>query len=341
MRVYHLWMRLPTASTIIRYISWLGLKGTVHASSLQPYLSAINNYFRLHHREPVALGPLVTAARQSLAKRQRTINPGPARIYLPADAVFKIFKYGYEYLQGVRPPDATAFRNIVATVFAFFFFDRSGTTRAVRDGDVSVSTDTVVFLVYHRKGKDDVPDTQRPKLVIRHQYFATLMAGYLRLRAQLPVVPPYFFALPQDTPESWSAKVQTDWLQQSLSLVGVFPPAGFVYTSHSLRSGSASAARAVGWTLEQIEYWGGWSLMSKALRQSYIVPTVQACPAAKFFFDWFLSVRPPAPLHCEGLRLYAGKTTVSPWKMFIQPWLIAVLLTLIGTVLVPRVSASG
>ena len=185
-----------TTSTIIRYISWLGLKGTVHAENLQPYLSAINNYFRLHHRNPVALGPLVTAARQSLGKRQRTVNPGAARIYLPADAAFKIFRYGYEFLQGVRAPDATAFRDIVATVFAFFFFDRSGTTRAVRDGDVSVSADTVVFLVYHRKGKDGVPDSRRPKLVIRHQYFATLMAGYLRLRAQLPVVPRHFFALP-------------------------------------------------------------------------------------------------------------------------------------------------
>ena len=196
-------------------------------------------------------------------------------------------------LRGAVPLDPVMFRNIVATVFAFFFFDRSGTTRAVRSPDVGVTTDTVVFYVDHQKGRSAVPESHRPRLVLRHKYFAVLLTGYLRLRDRLPAAPSLLFALPTDDATTWTSTVQSDWLKQAYLSVGATPPEGFAWTSHSLRIGAASAARAVGWTLEQIEYWGGWATMSKALRDSYIVPTVPPCRFAKFFFDWRLQVSPP------------------------------------------------
>ena len=282
-----------STGTIVRYISWLGLRGTVRASNLQPYLSAINNYFRLHFRRPVAVGDLVTAARQSLARRQRSLCTGAHRVFLPAEVAYRIFHHGYEMLRGKLSLDPVLFRNIVATVFAFFFFDRSGTTRAVRYADIGVTTDTVIFYVHHQKGRLAAPESRRPRLVLRHPYFATLLRGYLRLRAKLPAAPSLLFALPDDVPSAWTSTEQTDWLQRACAAVGASPPAGFTWTSHSLRIGSASAARAVGWTLEQIEYWGGWATLSKALRDSYIVPTVQPCRFAQFFFGWrFQDSRP-------------------------------------------------
>jgi site-specific recombinase XerD len=37
-----------TPATMVRYTAWLGLLGTVAASSMQPYFSAVNKYFRDH-----------------------------------------------------------------------------------------------------------------------------------------------------------------------------------------------------------------------------------------------------------------------------------------------------
>eukprot|EP00873_Tetraselmis_striata_P046306 jgi/Tetstr1/466570/TSEL_011072.t1 len=45
--------------TMARYVTWLGNMGTIKASSLQPYRSAVNDLFKDHGREPMALGDLV------------------------------------------------------------------------------------------------------------------------------------------------------------------------------------------------------------------------------------------------------------------------------------------
>eukprot|EP00873_Tetraselmis_striata_P038086 jgi/Tetstr1/458350/TSEL_044789.t1 len=50
-----------------RYVTGLGNLGTIKASSLQPYLSAVNHFFKDHGREPMALGNLVSRARKGLA----------------------------------------------------------------------------------------------------------------------------------------------------------------------------------------------------------------------------------------------------------------------------------
>eukprot|EP00873_Tetraselmis_striata_P026062 jgi/Tetstr1/446326/TSEL_033869.t1 len=49
-----------TAATVARYIAWQGLRGNVTAASLQPYLSAINGFYRDHSAEPVAQGDLIS-----------------------------------------------------------------------------------------------------------------------------------------------------------------------------------------------------------------------------------------------------------------------------------------
>ena len=60
---------------IARYIAWLGERGTVAATSMQPYLSAINKFLQDHARPPVALGPLVSGVRKGLEKCQRDSTP--------------------------------------------------------------------------------------------------------------------------------------------------------------------------------------------------------------------------------------------------------------------------
>jgi site-specific recombinase XerD len=42
------------AATISRYIAWIAERGTIKATSLQPYLSFVSGFFKDHGAEPVA-----------------------------------------------------------------------------------------------------------------------------------------------------------------------------------------------------------------------------------------------------------------------------------------------
>jgi hypothetical protein len=46
-----------TPATMVRYTVWLAVIGTVAASSLQPYFSAVKKFFRDHQRQPIPRTP--------------------------------------------------------------------------------------------------------------------------------------------------------------------------------------------------------------------------------------------------------------------------------------------
>jgi hypothetical protein len=67
-----------------RYIAWIGERGTIKASSLQPYLLPVNGFFKDHGAEPITHGDLVAKVRRSLAASQVSLHPSRTRMYLPA-----------------------------------------------------------------------------------------------------------------------------------------------------------------------------------------------------------------------------------------------------------------
>jgi hypothetical protein len=73
-----------TTATMPRYIAWIGERGTINATSLQPYLSAVNDFFKDHGTEPVPQGGLVAKVRQGLATSQVSFHPNRTRMYLPS-----------------------------------------------------------------------------------------------------------------------------------------------------------------------------------------------------------------------------------------------------------------
>ena len=61
------------------------MRGTVAATSLQPYLSAINRFLKDHGVAPaVALGPLVANVRAGLRNSQVSLQPSAPRVPLRA-----------------------------------------------------------------------------------------------------------------------------------------------------------------------------------------------------------------------------------------------------------------
>jgi hypothetical protein len=73
-----------TTATMARYIGWVGECGTIKATSLQPYLSAVNGFFKDHGAEPFAQGDLVAKVRRGLAASQVSLYPSRKGLYLRA-----------------------------------------------------------------------------------------------------------------------------------------------------------------------------------------------------------------------------------------------------------------
>jgi hypothetical protein len=73
-----------TTATMACYIAWIGERGTIKETSLQPYLSALNSFFKDQGAETVAQGDLVAKVRRGLAASQVSLQPSRTRMYLPS-----------------------------------------------------------------------------------------------------------------------------------------------------------------------------------------------------------------------------------------------------------------
>eukprot|EP00873_Tetraselmis_striata_P036045 jgi/Tetstr1/456309/TSEL_043065.t1 len=135
--------------------------GTIKASNLQPYLSAVNNFFKDHGREPMALGDLVSRVRKGLAASQVTLNPELMRAPLPASVVLKALTLAKALRLENGPTWGTdpstvvrmeLFRASLAVVVLCLFFCRGGAGVECRTGDLTVGPDGRILL-YHRDRK--------------------------------------------------------------------------------------------------------------------------------------------------------------------------------------------
>jgi hypothetical protein len=145
---------------IARYISWLGERGTVVATSMQPYLSAINKFLQNHARPPVALGPLVSGVRKGLEKCQRGNNPTPGRLPLPAPVAMPVLE-GAEHLLPLiqwnpRDPRLQLLRASVASIASYIFFNRGECSALCLAEDLVVTTDHITLQLREEKGKKDI-----------------------------------------------------------------------------------------------------------------------------------------------------------------------------------------
>ena len=96
-----------TPVDIARCIAWLGQRGTVAATSLTPYLSAINRFLQDHALPLVALGSFVARVRKGLANCQIDTAPLPEWLPLPAPVAFAILELGERFSSRLRGPPTT------------------------------------------------------------------------------------------------------------------------------------------------------------------------------------------------------------------------------------------
>jgi hypothetical protein len=80
----------PLAATpayMARYVAWLSQLGTIKASTLQPYMSAVNGFLIDHGLEVVALGDLVAKSRGGFAASYVAIDDTTVRVHMLSSVV--------------------------------------------------------------------------------------------------------------------------------------------------------------------------------------------------------------------------------------------------------------
>jgi hypothetical protein len=108
--------------------------GTIKASNLQPYLSAVNNIYKGHGRDPVAQGDIVARVRKGLASSLLSISLPLIRVLVPAKVVLLALVRVEAVRLDIQQLDTTDIprtkielqRAFVATTVLFLFFSRSG-----------------------------------------------------------------------------------------------------------------------------------------------------------------------------------------------------------------------
>eukprot|EP00873_Tetraselmis_striata_P023802 jgi/Tetstr1/444066/TSEL_003306.t1 len=272
--------------TMARFVTWLGNLGTIKASSLQPYLSAVNNFFKDHAREPMALGDLVSRVRKGLAASQVTLNPElmrapfPARVVLKALTLVKALRLELGPTWGSDPSTVVRvelFRASLAIVVLCLFFCRGGAGVECRTGDLTVGPDGGILL-YHRDRKGQRGADASKKLLCQvpasaHADIAALLHYFDDARQVFAggrVLAARWAISQREGQAKWTADTLTSWLQLLLT------------------AGATTTAYVIGVTMPKIKYFGGWAMESGVVLD-YIDPTVLPCPAAWHLFGWMTS----------------------------------------------------
>jgi hypothetical protein len=132
---------------MVRYTAWFGVLGTMAASSLQPYYSAVNKFFRDHKRPPIAVGELLADARRGLEMLQRPLVPADTRVPLPVPVALDILLAANTLRDNLAwSPAALSllqrFRACLVVCDNYTFFCRAETCARCLTGDLIVDRPT-------------------------------------------------------------------------------------------------------------------------------------------------------------------------------------------------------
>ncbi|EOD15595.1 Integrase [Emiliania huxleyi CCMP1516] len=140
-----------TPQMIFAYVGALAEKGTIAASSLQPYLSAINSYHADCGFDKPALGHLVTAARRGMARGQARCDTRDTRVPMPAAAAARILRATLAALPSLAARKgsrgaADFLRRRYAFVLSFVFMGRQDTSTGLRSADHGIDEGNSGFI---------------------------------------------------------------------------------------------------------------------------------------------------------------------------------------------------
>jgi hypothetical protein len=295
-----------TTTTVLRYVAWLGLRGTVAAGSMQVYLSGINAVQTDFGLPPIAQGKAVQDAVRGLAAAQLSMEHVVPRSPLPPGAITSILDLaGLLCASTSAHPPLRLLRACLATTVSYLFFNRASSTHSLRMKGLLVDPPSTVgqslrLRASVRKGQSHLhPQKKEMRIpVAAHGQLAACLLTFQRWRGASGSA--YYWALPGDScPSKWTALVQTSWLQQALRACHIAVPPSVAWTSHSLRQGAATHAAAAGVPMAVIRHYGGWARASNVV-YNYIDPSERNSAPAQRLFGWLTASHLPAGLPAGG-----------------------------------------
>ncbi|KAK3258501.1 hypothetical protein CYMTET_32458 [Cymbomonas tetramitiformis] len=286
---------LPASeATVLLYIASLLEDGNIQSASLQPYLSAINNYHEDLGFPGPAKGRSVTRAVKGMATIQAELavqeeNIETQRTWLPAAHVRRVHEAALK-LNPRSPEELQLLRAFTYVVVAFVTFGRPDTGTSLSRQHVHCGDDEFSVVLLKEKGRRHHRVKRRLtipwkgvallKELIEHWEFYRDTAWSISEKTQ----PDAYWLLPED-PKNFKASVANDWIGLALGELDCRPPEGGHFSAHSTRKGATTCARAVGVTMEKVCFRGGWSQFSSAV-QHYIDPTALRDADMDYYFAW-------------------------------------------------------
>jgi hypothetical protein len=249
---------------MVRYTDWLGLLSTVDASSMQPYLSAVNKYFRDHQLPPIAVGDML----------QHRLVPSDIRLPLPAPVAIDIMLAADTLRDNLTRSPATLplierFRACLAACENCTLFCRAKTSARCLTCDLGVDRPSQQLFWFLRKSKGDqrrdtcdklvmaVPIPANPVLADLLDYCSTQRTAFCATYYKRPPLAAFWSLSPLEYSAEWkAASILSTWLALALCAINTSAQACFKWTSHSLRKVAASAASRIGAPLLVIKYMG-------------------------------------------------------------------------------------
>jgi hypothetical protein len=241
---------------------------------------------------------------------QHRLIPAATRLPLPAAVALTIL-LAADTLRRTLPwtpaalPHVQRFRACLAICVNYTFFCRAETGARCQTGDLIVDRPSQQICLFVRKSKGDmrrdasdkpviaIPVTANPVLADLLDYYTEHRAAFCTKFYKRPPPLAFWSFSPDEPSADWgAASTISAWLALALLTVSSSAPAGFKWTSHSLRKGAASAANYIGAPLPVIKYMGGWAKNSYVTEGKYIDPTMTPTPIAWRFFGW-LTPSPP------------------------------------------------
>jgi len=298
-----------TTATCAKYLMHLHRAGRVQPETAQKYLSAINTVHRdvFGYAEGLPAGGAVISSivkgwqqRRGLQPQARRAKRMPLPARVAGDALRRVLLDGDASQPRLPLADLRA---CVYTALGLELMARAGSATNLICGDVEVVAGALRVTLRVMKGKQrqaalhsvTLPAGRAPELraALRHWQRRRAAAWAAAGVAAPSAAARCYFELPGDRgfSDGGESALATAWLRSACALLGASPPAGHLWSSHSLRSGGASAAHAAGAFLATIRHVGGWARDSSVVHD-YIDATVVWCPDAELFFGW---MRPGPP----------------------------------------------
>jgi hypothetical protein len=193
---------LSPSSSVLLYLGWMQEEDKVHARSLQPCMSAINQAHVDFGFPPQAVGQLVRLACRGFGEVEGESSTSVRRVPLPAAVVMQILKLG------LVTPSVPVLRTCACLVVQFLWFARADTVIHLRQGHVGI-------------GAFGITLSERTKTITRHLaapmtrpclaawdpegLVLRLLRRWLHARCAVSD-DAYFWTLPEEaSPEAWTS----------------------------------------------------------------------------------------------------------------------------------------